>query len=441
MKGSRPKPRLIQPDLFGTDERPGPFIIPRPEHCLSRKDVDREALKVLYRLKDHGFIAYLVGGSVRDLLIGKRPKDFDVGTNATPEEIKRLFPHSRIIGRRFRLVHVYFKGGKVIEVSTFRQKAEYDAVQSQDSAGDDGDNIFGTPQEDAMRRDLTINGLFYNIADFSIIDYVGGMADLKAGIIRTIGDPERRFLKDPVRMLRAIRHAARTGFAIEKATWDAILIHKDMIRLCAVPRVRDEWLKDLHSGASWKWAELLFESGLFSSIFPNYFKGIKEGDRGLAKTLLSGLLSWLDKAAGGDKKPTESFILALFAYPRLHVAPGWRSLYSERIRWPVQETRDLLNETIAPYDFKKSVRDEAAQILSGLWPIIRCLEIGNWPKRVYCKSRFADSVLLYDLIQEQLGLPAIGPNPHLNPKYQKEAQVRRKRRRKRPKREKEVEIS
>lgn len=437
MKGSGPKTQLIQPDLFEVNKGPKPLIIPRSEHCLSRKDVDREALKVLYRLKDNGYIAYLVGGGVRDILIGKRPKDFDIGTNATPEEIKKLFPYSRIIGRRFRLVHVYFKGGKAIEVSTFRRMAEYDATQSQNGE-DEGDNIFGTPQEDALRRDLTINGLFYNIADFSIIDYVGGMADLKAGIIRTIGDPEVRFLKDPVRMLRAIRHAARTGFTIEKNTWNAILMHKDMIHLCAIPRVRDEWLKDLRSGASQKWIELMFESGLFASTFPGYFMKIEnDDDINTAKGLISGLLSRLDIMVNSGSKLEESFMLALLIYPRLHVMPEWNSLYSERLRWPTQETRNLLNEAIAPYDFKKSVRDEAAQILAGLWPLKRCIEIGNWPKRIWSKQRFRDIVTIYDMIQEQLGLNGIGPDPHLNPQYRRETSLRVKRHRRKTKKERE----
>jgi len=148
-----------------------PRIIPRAEHCISRKDIDREALKVLYRLKDSGYIAYLVGGGVRDLLLGRRPKDFDVGTNARPEEVRRLFHRSRIIGRRFRLVHVYFRGGKIIEVSTFRRQSTCDDSEAM-RQGIENAHIFGLPQEDAFRRDLTINGLFYNIADFSIIDYV-----------------------------------------------------------------------------------------------------------------------------------------------------------------------------------------------------------------------------------------------------------------------------
>ena len=178
--------------------------------------IDEEALKILYRLNRHGFLAYLVGGSVRDLLLGKTPKDFDIATNAHPQQIRDLFRNSRMIGRRFRLVHIFFKGGKVVEVSTFRSQSEFEETENEE-----GEIVrtesFGTPEEDALRRDITINGLFYNIADFSIIDCVGGMEDLRRGIIRTIGDPNERFKQDPVRMIRVIRHAARTGFAIDPA--------------------------------------------------------------------------------------------------------------------------------------------------------------------------------------------------------------------------------
>ena len=169
-------------------ERNFPLVIPRSEHPISRKMIDEEALKVLYRLHRQGYLAYLVGGSVRDILLGRVPKDFDVVTNAHPYEIKALFRNSRIIGRRFRLVHVFFKTKKTVEVSTFRSRSEFEVFETEEGEVIHTES-FGTPEEDAMRRDITINGLFYNIADFSIIDCVGGMADLRQGIIRTIGDP------------------------------------------------------------------------------------------------------------------------------------------------------------------------------------------------------------------------------------------------------------
>src|SRR3712207_1368501 len=204
-----------------------PTIVPRSSHAISRRQIDADALKVLYRLHEHNYVAYLVGGSVRDLLLGRRPKDFDIGTSAHPYQVKRLFKNCWIIGRRFRLAHVRF-GAKTIEVATFRRQVsqqelaaveEIEPVPLGDAADGDEqrdrlvhrDNTFGTPEEDAFRRDFTINALFYDIGTFSIIDYVGGLRDLDQRVIRCIGDPHVRFLEDPVRMLRAVRSEEHTS--------------------------------------------------------------------------------------------------------------------------------------------------------------------------------------------------------------------------------------
>ncbi|NDY42194.1 polynucleotide adenylyltransferase PcnB, partial [Dissulfurirhabdus thermomarina] len=389
-----------------------------PDHCVSRKHIDREALKVLYRLKDHGYIAYLVGGSVRDILLGRQPKDFDVGTNARPEEVRKLFRHSRIIGRRFRLVHVYFRGGKVIEVSTFRRRADEDAPSSATVNADGGappprdENLYGTPEEDAFRRDLTINGLFYNIADFSVIDYVGGMEDLRRGLIRVIGDPDVRFARDPVRMLRAIRHAARAGFTVEPATWAAIGRHREEIRLCAVPRVRDEWLKDLRSGSAAAWARLMLESGLFTAVFPGYAPALEDDRSGDVRHLLLHLLAHLDTRIRSGDEPAEPELVALFAFPAMHHRPEWAALASERLRWPTHETRALLEEVLAPYDFRKATRDAAAQILASQWAIRLCLERGSWPKRVWNKASYPAALRLFNAVRDAHGEPPVGDAPH-----------------------------
>src|ERR1700757_2759877 len=210
-----------------------PRVIPRAEHSMSRRDIDPDALRVLYRLRQFNHIAYLVGGSVRDLLLSRRPKDFDIGTSAHPYQVKKLFRNCWIIGRRFRLAHVKF-GSKVIEVATFRRQVQageevvQDGVPGPDPATPEGelllhrDNTFGTPEEDAFRRDFTINALFYDIATFSIIDYVDGLDDLRAGIVRSIGDPHVRLREDPVRMIRAIALAARLDFRIEDSLLAAI---------------------------------------------------------------------------------------------------------------------------------------------------------------------------------------------------------------------------
>src|ERR1700730_365295 len=235
-----------------------PRIIPRAEHPISRKDIDPDALKVLYRLRQFEHVAYLVGGSVRDLLLGRRPKDFDIGTSAHPYQVKKLFRNCWIIGRRFRLAHVKF-GAKIVEVAPFRRQVEpgEEVVQDGVPAPEAGgllvhhDNTFGTPEEDAFRRDFTINALFYDIATFSVIDYVDGLADLEAGIVRSIGDPEVRFREDPVRMMRAVALAARLDFTIDPPVLEAIRPHRHSIATSAPPRLLEECYKILRSG----WAE------------------------------------------------------------------------------------------------------------------------------------------------------------------------------------------
>ena len=193
----------------------GPTIRERSEHCISRSNIDEDALKVLYRLSTAGYTSYLVGGSVRDLLLGRHPKDFDVGTNARPNEIRKIFRNCFLIGRRFRLAHIIF-GKKVIETSTFRRQPE--ETEATNGLYQAEDNTFGTPEEDAKRRDFTVNGLFYDIKTFSVIDYVGGLKDLEKRDLRCIGDPNIRFREDPVRMMRAVKFAARLDFTIDRAS-------------------------------------------------------------------------------------------------------------------------------------------------------------------------------------------------------------------------------
>ncbi len=432
MKDDRPAWPAVQKPLFDSLNEDSSIIL-RPDHNISRKYIDKEALKVLYRLKDAGFIAYLVGGSVRDMLLRKRPKDFDVGTNARPEQIRKIFRHSRIIGKRFRLVHVYFRGGKIIEVSTFRKQTDYDDREAAREELSNSD-IFGTPREDASRRDLTINGLFYNIANFCIIDYVGGMADLRNGIVRAIGDPERRFLRDPVRMMRAVRHAARIDFAIEPVTWKAIRANADKIRLCAIPRVRDEWLKDLQSGVSARWAELMLDSGLFAAAFPG-FRASLEGPHGRAvRDMIIKMMKLLDMMMVRNKNVNEALQLSLLAYPVLHHMPEWHELKGRKIRWPTFEVRGMLQEIYAPYDFRNMVSDQTAQILSSQWPICLCTERGNWPKRVWSKMTFRDAVTMYNTARKVLGEPEIAENPHQNQNAKKQHKRGKGRRRGRKKR-------
>ncbi len=284
-----------------------PTIVPRSEHAISRRDIDPDALKVLYRLHEHNYVAYLVGGSVRDLLLQRRPKDFDIGTSAHPHQVKKLFRNCWIIGRRFRLAHVKF-GPKTIEVATFRRQLDPsgltpEAEKALDMPGDappepgmlavddetgdtlepepvprprrraedhliHRDNTYGTPEEDAFRRDFTVNALFYDIGTFSIIDYTGGLQDLDARLIRSIGDPEVRFLEDPVRMLRAVVLAARLEFTIDDASLDAIEVHKHEIRQSAPARLLEEYYKILRSGHAAEAFRQLSGTGLLREITP-----------------------------------------------------------------------------------------------------------------------------------------------------------------------------
>jgi poly(A) polymerase len=271
-----------------------PIVVPRSQHTLSRRDIDPDALKVLYRLHQANFVAYLVGGSVRDLLLGRPPKDFDVGTSAHPYQVKRLFRNCWIIGRRFRLAHVKF-GTKTIEVATFRRQVPAGseaeppldhgvappghppsdgAARGEPAAPLAGgphshhDNTFGTAEEDAFRRDFTVNALFYDIATFSIIDYTGGLADLQRRVIRCIGEPEVRFQEDPVRMLRAIVLSARLGFTVDPAVYRAIRAHRSEIEKSAQARLLEEYYKILRSGASADAFRALGDAGLLQHISP-----------------------------------------------------------------------------------------------------------------------------------------------------------------------------
>jgi len=271
-----------------------PRVISREEHTLSRRDIDSDALKVLYRLRQGNHVAYLVGGSVRDLLLGRRPKDFDIGTSAHPYQVKKLFRNCWIIGRRFRLAHVKF-GPKVIEVATFRRQLQpgeeivQDGVPSpehhteaQPHAPDADlhflhrDNTFGTPEEDAFRRDFTINALFYDIATFSIIDYVGGLDDLRAGVVRSFGDPIVRFQEDPVRMLRAVALAARLDFTLDPPIVAAIRQLRHEIARSSPARLLEEYYKILRAGSAEKTFRGLAQVGLLEPISEELHRGATE---------------------------------------------------------------------------------------------------------------------------------------------------------------------
>lgn len=266
-------PEIIASPAAASEVKGPPRIVPRPQHCVSRKEISSAALKVLYRLKDCGRTAYLAGGGVRDLLLGRSPKDFDVVTDATPDEVKKIFRNCRLVGRRFRLAHVLYRN-EFIEVSTFRApvKAEEQPNNGHTFKSHEGlilrDNVWGSPEEDAFRRDFTVNALFYNIADFSLIDYTGGLEDLERRILRVIGDPDRRFTEDPVRMIRAVRFAASLRFSIEPEARAAIIRNAEKMASASPARLYDEVQKLFFCGRSEAVFKLLRELTLFEHLFP-----------------------------------------------------------------------------------------------------------------------------------------------------------------------------
>ena len=281
----------------------GPVVYARPEHCISRKNIDPDALKVLYRLSSLGYTAYLVGGGVRDLLMGRKPKDFDVGTSAKPNEVKRAFRNCFLIGRRFRLAHVRF-GEKVIETATFRQNSQtVGEIIEHAAEGPLEDNTFGTPETDAYRRDFTVNGLFYDIKDFSVIDWVGGMKDIEAKVIRAIGDPDIRFQEDPVRMMRAVKFSSRLGFTIERKTWAAMKRRHACIRTASEPRVCEEVFRLFPYGHSAEAFRLMWECGLLGDLVPELADYVTE--------------------SGGAKSDTFKYLETLDGYERMMAAKGF----------------------------------------------------------------------------------------------------------------------
>ena len=319
----RPGERLKT--LFGAQEASGPVtpslrVIPRDQHNVSRRLFSENALKVLYRLHNAGHEAYLVGGCVRDSLLGKVPKDFDIATDATPEEIRTLFLNSRIIGRRFRIVHVRF-GREIIEVTTFRGRPGDDHDDTLSQQSDDGlllrDNVWGTIEEDALRRDFTVNALYYNIADFSIHDWANGVSDIDERTLRLIGDPEVRYREDPVRMLRAVRFAAKLDFDIEPRTEAPIGELAPLLLQIPPARLFEEVLKLFLSGHALRTFELLREYGLFAMLFPETDETLAEYD--WAQPLIEQALINTDRRIQEDRPVTPAFLYGAMLWPGMRL--------------------------------------------------------------------------------------------------------------------------
>lgn len=297
-----------------------PTVISRSEHSISRANISENALKVLYRLKDAGFQAYLVGGGVRDLLLGREPKDFDVATDARPEQVRRLFRNCRLIGRRFRLAHVYF-GREIVEVATFRAALEGESLDNAEALVKDGrilrDNVYGSIEQDALRRDFTVNALYYDIRDFSVVDYAGALHDLQAGTLRFIGDPDTRYREDPVRMLRAVRFAAKLGFKMDAQTEAPIFRLGQLLRDISRARLFDEVMKLFHGGYALECFELLRHYDLFKWLFPLTEAVLAKEVDGFPITFVAKALQNTDARINEGKPVTPAFLYAVLLWEPL----------------------------------------------------------------------------------------------------------------------------
>ncbi|MGB2079779.1 MAG: polynucleotide adenylyltransferase PcnB [Vibrio sp.] len=351
-------------------------IITRDAHPISRAEISENALKVLYRLSKHGYDAFLVGGGVRDLLLGQKPKDFDIATNATPEQIEKLFRNCRLIGRRFRLAHIMF-GREIIEVATFRGHHEApkqvkapvktSKIKDVSAQSKEGmllrDNVYGTIEEDAQRRDFSINAMYYNIKDFSIHDYADGARDLKAGIIRILGEPEQRYREDPVRMLRAVRFAAKLDMTIEPATAEPIHELQHLLEDIPAARLFEESLKLLQSGQGYQTYKMLREFNLFAPLFPDVAREFTPDHSSHTEQMIETVLRSTDARLAEGKRINPAFMFAAFLwYPleqRAHELMELKSLnYYDAVMMASNQVLDSQVKSIAiPRRHTATIRD------------------------------------------------------------------------------------
>ncbi|HEY7215648.1 MAG TPA: polynucleotide adenylyltransferase PcnB [Thermoanaerobaculia bacterium] len=382
-----------------------PRVLERSEHPISRKSIDKNALKVLYRLHNAGYKAYLVGGSVRDLMMGRTPKDFDVGTNARPNEVRRLFSNSRIIGRRFRLVHVFFHDGGVIEVSTFRR--DPDPEEQRGEPGElliTSDNTYGTPRQDAFRRDFTINALFYSIGDFTVRDHVGGIEDLERKLVRAIGDPDVRFQEDPVRMLRACEFAGRLGFGIEARTQESIHRHSKELDKASPARVTEEIVQLLRCGRAGAAMQWMLELGLLEVLLPEAYAMLTAGTRGLGD--FGQILPVIDRMVAAERPLSDNTLLAALLLPKVMLRRMDIEAMDGR---PMTRAalEAMIQEEVAPFFARLTLSNlRAQQVLHALVGFQRLCEPRWSPHervRFARKPYFDDALLLFEILVQATG--------------------------------------
>ncbi len=316
-------------------------VIPRSAHTVSRNDISKSALKVLYRLHKSGYQAFLVGGCVRDALLGLHPKDFDVATNATPDEVRALFDNCRLIGRRFRLAHIRF-GREIIETATFRAAANHaaDDVAHDNEGRIIRDNVYGSIEEDVWRRDFTCNALYYNIADFSIWDFTQGIDDIERRRLVLIGDPDKRLREDPVRMLRAVRFAAKLDFTIDPTVIESMHKHAELLSNVPAARLFDEFLKLFQAGFAEKTFDLLREHKLFAQMFPATDREL-DADSAFMNFVRAALRN-TDRRVASGKSVTPMFLVGVFLW-----APTFKLAEIRRTEEKMSESQSL---SLAAYE-------------------------------------------------------------------------------------------
>ena len=368
-----------------------PVIVPRSEHDISRKQIDPDTLKVLYRLNRHGYRALLVGGCVRDLLLGRKPKDFDVATDATPNQVKKLFRNCFLVGRRFRLAHIRFAENNLVEVATFRRQATAaDLPEDESEHRHVAENVFGTPGEDAFRRDFTINALFYDIADFSLIDYTNGLQDLADRKLRVIGDPIVRFEEDPVRMLRALEFTARLNFTLGPKAEAAIRQQAPLIETAAPARIRDEFLELIRHRVTGKVLRAACGFGLIKPLLNGY-----KGD----ETTYS-LFDQIDQRDPAEPV-AEGFALAILYLTRFRAQ--CEALETHSVADAAKLAGRLLIPHCAYFHISNGIRHHARELLVGCYRLSRGRGLRG-EKRFLRHPFTAESLKLYSLFTATAGV-------------------------------------
>jgi len=377
-----------------------PTIIKRDDHCVSRKNITSATLKVLYRLHEKGYNAYLAGGAVRDLMLKRKPKDFDVVTDATPEDIKNIFRNSRIVGRRFRLAHILFRG-EIIETSTFRASLSNENIDEEEPTiikDEEGlvvrDNHFGSPEEDALRRDFTVNALFYDLKNFTVIDYANGLFDLNNKIIKVIGDPDKRFVEDPVRMIRAIRFASTLGFSIDKNDFESIKKNAHLLHLASPTRMYDEMQKLFFCGNSKTMFSLLEEASIIEYMFKEFYNWLNDDSK--RKEWVLKCLDQLDRWKRANLKINPALLLALIFGEYHKILINEKKGSKNKVNHPI---KDVIYEHLT--SISQNIRIPKTiiyQVCDIMFDQSRFLKINKHKSNRFLNSpRFIDAFLFFKL--------------------------------------------